>query len=84
MTKTTVNENGTDSPLNRILNAEVELPLKRMLFEAGIKQKHIAKKANVSPAAVSLVVNGKSTSKWITDVIHKEVHESKLPKTNKG
>lgn len=38
----------------------------------GIKQKFIAKRANVSPAAVSLVTNGKSKSQRIENIIRKE------------
>ena len=49
-----------------------ELSLRDMLTNAGITQKQIAKKANVSPAAVSLVVAGKSKSKRIEEIIQEE------------
>ena len=49
-----------------------ELNLRDMLSKAGITQKQIAKKANVSPAAVSLIVAGKSKSKRIEEIIREE------------
>jgi transcriptional regulator with XRE-family HTH domain len=49
-----------------------ELSLREMLQQAGITQKQIAQKANVSPAAVSLIVSGKSKSKRIEDIIKEE------------
>ena len=53
-----------------------ELSLREMLDKAGITQKKIAEKANVSPAAVSLVVAGKSKSKRIEDLIREEVEKA--------
>jgi len=47
-------------------------PLKKLLLKAGIKQKHIARKAQVTDAAVSLVVRGKSTSRHIEKVVRQE------------
>ncbi len=49
-----------------------ELSLREMLQQAGLTQKQIAQKANVSPAAVSLIVSGKSKSKRIEDIIKEE------------
>jgi transcriptional regulator with XRE-family HTH domain len=49
-----------------------ELSLRELLSKAGITQKQIAKKANVSPAAVSLIVAGKSKSKRIEEIIREE------------
>jgi transcriptional regulator with XRE-family HTH domain len=49
-----------------------ESSLREMLQQAGITQKQIAQKANVSPAAVSLIVSGKSKSKRIEDIIKEE------------
>ena len=49
-----------------------ELSLRDMLTNAGITQKQIAEKAKVSPAAVSLVVSGKSKSKRIEELIREE------------
>ncbi|MDZ7760642.1 MAG: helix-turn-helix transcriptional regulator [Desulfovermiculus sp.] len=43
-------------------NQPQELTLREMLAKAGITPKKIAEKAKVSPAAVSLVVAGKSKS----------------------
>ncbi|MFO7803456.1 MAG: hypothetical protein R6V55_14290 [Desulfovermiculus sp.] len=43
---------------------------------AGITQKKIAEKAKVSPAAVSLIVAGKSKSKRIEDTIRTEVEKA--------
>lgn len=60
-----------------------ELSLRDMLTNAGITQKQIAKKANVSPAAVSLVVAGKSKSKRIEDLIQEESKKA-LEKQEKG
>ncbi len=54
-------------------DTEKELSLREMLQEAGLTQKYIAQKANVSPAAVSLIVSGKSKSKRIEDIIREEV-----------
>jgi predicted transcriptional regulator len=54
-------------------DTEKEPSLREMLQEAGLTQKYIAQKANVSPAAVSLIVSGKSKSKRIEDFIKKEV-----------
>jgi predicted transcriptional regulator len=52
-----------------------ELSLGEMLARAGITQKKIAEKAKVSPAAVSLVVAGKSKSQRIADIIRKETEK---------
>jgi len=49
-----------------------ELSLRELLSKAGITQKQIAAKAKVSPAAVSLVVSGKSKSKRIEELIREE------------
>ena len=51
---------------------EQEMSLRELLQQAGLTQKHIAKKANVSPAAVSLIVSGRSKSQRIEDIIRKE------------
>ena len=51
-----------------------ELSLRDMLAEAGITQKKIAEKAKVYPAAVSLIVAGKS--KRIEDIIRTEVDKA--------
>jgi len=53
-----------------------ELSLRDMLAKAGITQKKIAEKAKVSPAAVSLIVAGKSKSKRIEDLIREEVEKA--------
>ena len=53
-------------------NKKKEMNLREMLQEAGLTQKYIAQKANVSPAAVSLIVSGKSKSKRIVDIIKEE------------
>ncbi len=53
-----------------------ELSLRDMLAKAGITQKKIAEKAKVSPAAVSLIVAGKSKSKRIEDIIRVEVDKA--------
>jgi len=53
-----------------------ELSLRGMLAKAGITQKKIAEKAKVSPAAVSLIVAGKSKSKRIEDLIRAEVEKA--------
>jgi predicted transcriptional regulator len=53
-----------------------DLTLREMLAKAGITQKKIAEKAKVSPAAVSLIVAGKSKSKRIEDVIRKEAEKA--------
>ncbi|MFO7803074.1 MAG: helix-turn-helix transcriptional regulator [Desulfovermiculus sp.] len=53
-----------------------ELTLREMLTKAGITQKKIAEKAKVSPAAVSLIVAGKSKSKRIEDIIRAEVEKA--------
>jgi predicted transcriptional regulator len=47
-----------------------------MLAKAGITQRKIAEKAKVSPAAVSLVVAGKSKSKRIEDLIQEEAEKA--------
>jgi transcriptional regulator with XRE-family HTH domain len=60
-----------------------ELSLRDMLTNAGITQKQIAEKAKVSPAAVSLVVAGKSKSKRIEDLIQEESKKA-LEKQEKG
>ena len=46
--------------------------LQELLKQAGLTQKFIAQKANVSPAAVSLISRGKSKSKRIEDLIKEE------------
>jgi predicted transcriptional regulator len=51
--------------------------LSEMMKEYGIKQKAIAKIAKVSPAAVSLVVNGKSKSGRIEGIIMEEIAKIK-------
>jgi predicted transcriptional regulator len=53
-----------------------DLTLSEMLTKAGITQKKIAEKAKVSPAAVSLIVAGKSKSKRIEDLIREEVEKA--------
>ncbi|MDZ7759893.1 MAG: helix-turn-helix transcriptional regulator [Desulfovermiculus sp.] len=53
-----------------------EFSLRDMLAKAGITQKKIAEKAKVSPAAVSLIVAGKSKSKRIEDIIREEVEKA--------
>ncbi|WP_027370787.1 helix-turn-helix domain-containing protein [Desulfovermiculus halophilus] len=53
-----------------------DLTLREMLARAGITQKKIAEKAKVSPAAVSLVVAGKSKSQRIEDIIRKETEKA--------
>lgn len=53
-----------------------DLTLREMLAKAGITQKKIAEKAKVSPAAVSLIVAGKSKSKRIEDLIRTEVEKA--------
>jgi predicted transcriptional regulator len=53
-----------------------ELSLREMLTKAGITQKMIAEKAKVSPAAVSLIVAGKSKSKRIEDIIRAEAEKA--------
>mgnify|MGYP006290834023 CR=1 FL=1 len=52
------------------------MSLRDLLKETGITQKSIAKKAKVSPAAVSLVVAGKSKSRRIEELIRKETAKS--------
>ena len=49
--------------------------LQDRMKKAGVKQVDIAAKANVSPAAVSLVVRGLSTSKRIIDMIRDEIEK---------
>ncbi len=53
-----------------------EMSLRDMMAKAAIKQKYIAQKAKVSPAAVSLIVAGKSKSKRIEDLIREEVKKA--------
>ncbi|MFO7802755.1 MAG: helix-turn-helix transcriptional regulator [Desulfovermiculus sp.] len=53
-----------------------ELSLREMLTKAGITQRRIAEKAKVSPAAVSLIVAGKSKSKRIEGIIREEMEKS--------
>ena len=55
---------------------ENELSLRDMLANAGLTQKHIAQKAKCSPAAVSLIVAGKSKSKRIEGIIREEVDKA--------
>ena len=54
--------------------------LSQLMREHGIKQKTIAKIAKVSPAAVSLVVNGKSKSGRIEGIIQEEITKRKQEK----
>ena len=56
---------------------ENEQNLSELMREYGIKQKSIAKIAKVSPAAVSLVVNGKSKSGRIEGIIMEEITKKK-------
>ncbi|MGM0759697.1 MAG: hypothetical protein ACQEUB_08315 [Thermodesulfobacteriota bacterium] len=56
---------------------EKEQNLSELMREYGIKQKSIAKIAKVSPAAVSLVVNGKSKSGRIEGIIMEEITKKK-------
>ena len=53
-----------------------QLSLREMLDKAGITQKKIAEMAKVSPAAVSLIVAGKSKSKRIEDLIRTEAEKA--------
>ena len=53
-----------------------EMSLRDMMAKASIKQKYIAQKAKVSPAAVSLIVAGKSKSKRLEDFIREEVKKA--------
>ena len=57
-------------------NHTQDLTLREMLAKAGITQRKIAEKAKVSPAAVSLVVAGKSKSQKIEDIIRKETEKA--------
>ena len=57
-------------------NQTDQLSFREMLTKAGITQSKIAEKAKVSPAAVSLVVAGKSKSKRIEDLIRTEVEKA--------
>ena len=59
---------------------EKEQNLSELMREFGIKQKSIAKIAKVSPAAVSLVVNGKSKSGRIEGIIMEEITKKKQEK----
>ncbi|MFW5970485.1 MAG: helix-turn-helix domain-containing protein [Desulfovermiculus sp.] len=52
--------------------------LKQLMEKAGLKQVDIAKKAKCSPAAVSLVVNGKSVSARIDQIIRDECKEAQM------
>jgi predicted transcriptional regulator len=56
------------------------MTLNEKMKEAGVKQSDIAKKANVSPAAVSLVSRGLSASKRITELIEEEIKKKKEKK----
>ena len=53
-----------------------ETNLRDLLQQAGLTQKKIAQKANVSPAAVSLIVSGKSKSKRIEEIIKTEASKA--------
>ncbi|MFO7803473.1 MAG: helix-turn-helix transcriptional regulator [Desulfovermiculus sp.] len=53
-----------------------EISLRDLLQQAGLTQKKIAQKANVSPAAVSLIVSGKSKSKRIEEIIRNEASKA--------
>lgn len=57
-------------------NHTQDLTLREMLAKAGITQRKIAEKAKVSPAAVSLIVAGKSRSQKIEDIIRKEAEKA--------
>ena len=46
--------------------------LQELLIQAGLTQKFIAQKADVSPAAISLITRGKSKSKRIEALIQEE------------
>jgi uncharacterized protein YbcC (UPF0753/DUF2309 family) len=50
-----------------------ETDLKKKMKKYDIKQNEIARKANVSAAAISLVVSGKSKSKRIIALIQEEI-----------
>jgi transcriptional regulator with XRE-family HTH domain len=52
--------------------------LKQLIEKAGLKQKDIAKKARCSPVAVSLVVNGKSVSARIEQIIREEAEKTEV------
>ena len=55
--------------------------LKDLMNQSGLTQKYIAQKADVSPAAISLIVNRKSKSRRIEDLIRKEAAKA-LEKQN--
>ena len=55
---------------------DTEMSLRELLQQAGLTQKKIAQKANVSPAAVSLIVSGKSKSKRIEEIIRNEASKA--------
>ena len=59
--------------LNVDKSVDAQPPLKKLLIKTGIKQKVIAQKAQVSDAAVSLTVTGKSRSRHIEKIIREEV-----------
>ena len=61
-----------------------ELSLREMLSKAGITQKKIAEKAKVSPAAVSLIVAGKSKSMRIEEIIREESRKALEKKEKEG
>lgn len=48
--------------------------------KAGVKQGQIAKKAKVTPAAVSLVLRGKSTSARIVDIAEELIKKAESNK----
>lgn len=58
------------------------MTLQDRMKEAGVKQKDIAEKANVTPAAVSLVSRGLSVSKKITDIANEEIEKKKKEQEN--
>jgi predicted transcriptional regulator len=66
--------------IKEMIMPENEQNLSELMREYGIKQKSIAKIAKVSPAAVSLVVNGKSKSARIEDIIKEEIAKKKQEK----
>lgn len=51
-------------------------PVKRLLKQAGLTQRYIAQKAQVSCAVVSMTVNGRSKSKRIEEIIRQEAEKA--------
>lgn len=58
--------------------------MKQYMDSFNIKQNDIAKKADCSPAAVSLVLNGKSRSKRICDIIETTIKNAEKEQTNES